>query len=276
MKESEFKALISLLEDDDPEVSAHVEGRLKEMGGEMIPRLEHAWETERDEIIQHRLEDIIQGIQERDALEKIVAWRKGEEKNLLEGWFLLSKYLYPNIRFSTYRNKINRLVNRIWMEFRRDMTGTEKLMVVNSMLFRVEKFKAGGRQMRTAGEFLINLLFEKRRGGPFSLGILYKILCDQLEIPLEVVILPGYMVLRSENEGSEFFIDTFQKGDFFLREDIAHYLREMRGSQKEVKIIRTTDSETILKEFIKGLIRVFDHQKDLDRVEALKSLQDLF
>ena len=48
MTDSEFKALIKLLEDDDPEISDHVENRLVEMGGPAIPRLELAWENEGD------------------------------------------------------------------------------------------------------------------------------------------------------------------------------------------------------------------------------------
>ncbi len=275
MKESEFRALISLLEDDDPTVSTHVESKLIEMGGEVISRLENAWETEKDEIIQQRLEDIIQGIQEQDTLDRFIAWRDSEEKNLMEGWFLMSKYLYPNIKYATYTSRVNRLVNRIWLEFRRDMTTAEKLMVVNSMLFRVEKFRPGGRQMRTPGEFLMNLLFEKRRGGPFSLGVLYKIICDRLEIPLEAVILPGYFVLRSENEESEFFIDVFQKGDFFVREDIAQFLQEMHAKEQEAEIYKTVAPENILAVMIKGLMKAFAYQKENERLKSLKTLLDL-
>lgn len=275
MKESEFKALISLLEDDDPQVSSHVEEKLIGMGGDMIPKLEHAWEIEPDEIIQKRLEDIIQGIQERDTMERFIAWRDADEKDLLEGWFLLSKYLYPNIKYATYTSRINRLVNRIWLEFRRDMTVAEKLMVVNAMLFRVEKFRPGGKQMKTPGEFLLNLLFDKRRGGPFSLGVLYKVVCERLKIPLEVVILPGYFVLRSNENDSEFFIDVFQKGDFFVREDLANFLRELRMKKQEVEVIKVVEPEQILLEMMNGLAKAYSYQKDAKRVEALKELVEL-
>jgi len=275
VKESEFKALISLLEDDDPGVSSHVEGTLIGMGGEMIPKLEHAWEIEPDETIQKRLEDIIQGIQERDTMERFIAWRDADKKDLLEGWFLLSKYLYPNIKYATYTSRINRLVNRIWLEFRRDMTAAEKLMVVNAVIFRVEKFRAGGKQMKTPGEFLLNLLFDKRRGGPYSLGLLYKIVCEKLEIPLEVVILPSYFVLRSNENDAEFFIDVFQKGDFFVREDLAKFLREMRLNDQEAEVLRVVEPEQILLEMINGLMKAFAYQKEPARIEALKDLVEL-
>lgn len=275
MKESEFKALISLLEDDDADVSSHIEGKLIAMGGEMIPKLEHAWEIELDEVIQKRLEDIIQGIQEQETLERFIAWRDADQKDLLEGWFLLSKYVYPNIKYATYSSRINRLVNRIWLELRRDMTVAEKLMVVNAIIFRVEKFRSGGKQMKTPGEFLLNLLFDKRRGGPFSLGILYKIVCEKLEIPLEVVILPDYFVLRSNENGAEFFIDVFQKGDFFVREDLAKFLKELRMDEQEVEILRVVAPEQILLEMINGLMKAFSYQKEPERVEALKELMEL-
>ena len=275
MKDSEFKALIQLLEDDDPQVSNHVEQKLMEMGGEMIPRLEQAWEVEIDEIIQQRLEDIIHGIQEVDTIDKIINWRDSEEKDLLEGWFLLSKYLFPNLKLSTYKSRISRLTNRIWLEFRRDMTQAEKLMVINSMLFRVEKFRPGGRQMNRPAEFLLHLLFEKRRGGPYSLGVLYKIICDKLEIPLEAIILPGYFVLRSEDEGKEFFIDVFQKGDFFAKEDISNFLQEMKVEEEETQIFKTVDPLRIIQEMIKGLMNAYQQQKHPNRAKSLAKLYSL-
>jgi regulator of sirC expression with transglutaminase-like and TPR domain len=155
------------------------------------------------------------------------------------------------------------------------MTVAEKLMVVNAMIFRIEKFRPGGKLMKTPGEFLLNLLFDKRRGGPFSLGMLYKIVCDKLGIPLEVVILPEYFVLRSNINNTEFFIDVFQKGDFFVREDLANFLRELRMNDQEPEVLRVVEPEQILLEMINGLMKAFAYQKEEDRVEALKELVEL-
>ena len=44
MKQSEIKALISLLDDEDYEVLNHVETKIRSMGDTVIPYLEDRWE----------------------------------------------------------------------------------------------------------------------------------------------------------------------------------------------------------------------------------------
>ena len=55
MKESEIKALITLLDDDDIEVTQHVERQLRKIGGPIIPLLEQLWqENEWNQILQKK------------------------------------------------------------------------------------------------------------------------------------------------------------------------------------------------------------------------------
>ncbi len=56
MKESELKALVSLLDDDDVQVISHVEEKIISLGEEIIPFLETAWEQSLDPQVQSRLE----------------------------------------------------------------------------------------------------------------------------------------------------------------------------------------------------------------------------
>ena len=59
ISESEFKALISLLEDPDEVVLHHVSSRLKELGIKGVEKLENEWESAGDNLTQSRLEDLI-------------------------------------------------------------------------------------------------------------------------------------------------------------------------------------------------------------------------
>ena len=45
MTKKEIKALVSLLEDNDPEVFQHVEGKLFDLGDKAVPFLEEKWES---------------------------------------------------------------------------------------------------------------------------------------------------------------------------------------------------------------------------------------
>ena len=58
MNESEIKALVTLLDDDDHEVVQHVETRLRTLGGSIIPLLEDHWQGNGlNPILQKKIEE---------------------------------------------------------------------------------------------------------------------------------------------------------------------------------------------------------------------------
>ena len=63
LNKKELKALVSLLEDDDFEVTKHVEERIISIGNEVIPFLEKEWESSFNPTVQRRIEDLIHALQ---------------------------------------------------------------------------------------------------------------------------------------------------------------------------------------------------------------------
>ncbi|MBC8047037.1 MAG: hypothetical protein H7Y00_09600, partial [Fimbriimonadaceae bacterium] len=63
MKEEEIQALIALLDDTDKEVFAHVASKLLSLGPVVIDRLEDAYTTIPNPVVQERIENIIHQIQ---------------------------------------------------------------------------------------------------------------------------------------------------------------------------------------------------------------------
>ena len=63
LSESEIKSLITLLEDDDPEVAKIIEDKILSIGVDMIPHLESEWPLIRDIEHQQKVENIIHKIQ---------------------------------------------------------------------------------------------------------------------------------------------------------------------------------------------------------------------
>ena len=97
MNYKELNALISLLDDPNKEIFDSVKSRLVELGIEVLPELESAWESNYDSLIQERAENIIYEIHFRDIVKSLKKWIQKKDKNLLEAWFIISKYQYPDI-----------------------------------------------------------------------------------------------------------------------------------------------------------------------------------
>ncbi|MCI4671974.1 MAG: transglutaminase-like domain-containing protein [Bacteroidia bacterium] len=273
MKDSELKALISLLDDDDPSVEMNVRNKLIELGQEVLPELEAAWESQEDEHIQERIEEIIHSIQSRDTILDLREWRMAGGGNLLNGWILVSKYQFPELDFEPYRNQINRLVNRIWLEMRSSMTLPERLKVISKMLFTKERFRPNRKAVSEPGNFFLNTLLETKKGSPLSLGMLYLVLCEELQLPMQGMILPSYFVITYQDEKQEFFLDPFNKGNFFTRKDLEKYLEEVSKPFND-KFDRPSSKIFIILTLVQRLIDGYKKRKRDDKAGELEKLLD--
>ena len=83
MNYKELNALISLLEDPDKEIFDSVKSRLVELGVEVLPELESAWESNYDSLIQERTENIINEIHFRDIVRSLKKWIQISENYIL-------------------------------------------------------------------------------------------------------------------------------------------------------------------------------------------------
>lgn len=270
MKNSELQALISLLEDEDPGVKAHVHKKLISLGDQVIPTLETAWEQE-DQRVQEQIEEIIYVIQSEQAILALKNWMHSQLPDLLDGWFYLTRYQYPEIEFDNYKGQISRLVNRIWLELRSGMTVPESLMVVNRMLFVRERFRANRKNLNDPQNYFLNGLIDGKKGAPLSLGLLYLILCQELEIQLHGILLPGYFVLVHKQGEEAYYVDVFNKGTLFTKDDLTRFLSEMNVEQEE-RYYQPASHQQIILEMVRALLLTYRQRRQQDKVEKMQKL----
>ena len=141
IKESELKALVTLLEDDDEEIISHVEKKLMEIGTGVIPLLEQEWETNFNPLIQRRIEDLIHTLQFELFQERLEDWKVNREDDLLEGLWLVATYQYPDLDLEELRQQVHQLYVEVWREFREDLNPFDQVRVMNSVLFNRFKFR---------------------------------------------------------------------------------------------------------------------------------------
>ena len=85
MNNKELKSLVALLDDDDAEVVAHVEEKLKTLGTGVIPFLEEAWEQTFNPKAHERIEDLVHFLQFELVQERLTHWYEHEQEDLLKG-----------------------------------------------------------------------------------------------------------------------------------------------------------------------------------------------
>jgi len=103
-----IKALIQLLDDPDITVFEEVSKYLIDIGEEVIPHLEKEWEISFNDMVQERLENIIQKIQLNTLQEELYDWMHSEDPDLVRGAYLIARIQYPNLAFEPLEEKLEK------------------------------------------------------------------------------------------------------------------------------------------------------------------------
>jgi len=271
MSDQDFKALIHLLDDDDPEVSAHVWSRLMALGPEGKERLEAQWELEPDPAIQKRLEEILHRISLDDTAKELRDWRLDGGQDLLKGWFIFTKTKYPELDFQTYRNIVSRLVNKTWLQLNDRMTGAEKVKVISHLLFKVEEFTNNKDNPHHPSAIYLNHVLDAMEGNAASLGLLYLIIAKELKLPVGGVILPGYFILFYKDNREEFYIDVYNGGHAFSKQALQGYLKQINLEERPAYFMPTSNIYIILN-LIRTAIHDYGLMENQGKVEELENL----
>lgn len=286
--ENEFKALISLLDDPDEEVVHHVSNRLKDLGIKGVQKLEHAWEFANDELTQSRLEDLIKDIQFERLKTELNNWKNKDSADLLLGAILVAKYKYPDLDESLIYSTIDRLTQAIWLELNNGLTPLEEIHVFNNVFYKLSGFIGEQDNFLKDDLAYINKVLELKKGNSQALGILYLVLCRELNLPVYGIDLPYYFILayvktRSiepdlhdiQKSDISFYINPVNEGTIFQSKQIGEYLKQMNVRPKH-KHYLPCDNVSILTALIYQLFMCYEQKGDTENAANMKELYDLF
>ena len=242
VSEKEFKALITLLDDNDNEVYSHVSDKLFSLGVEGIPLLESAWETSENQVMQTRLEDLINKIQFSNVKDRLIKWIDKGGEDLLEGALLVSKFQYPDLDEFKVTQKVESISKNVWIELNPALSPLEEAHVINHVFFQLHGFFGHQRAQLDADLGYLNNLLDSKKGNSLSLSILYLILAQKNDLPIYGVNLPYHFIMaysrkhltdeelaaNDQEKSVMFYINPLNKGIAFSRSEITHYLEQMK------------------------------------------------
>jgi regulator of sirC expression with transglutaminase-like and TPR domain len=284
MTEKEIQALISLLDDPDDNVYTHIKGKILDMGDHVIPNLEHAWENSFNPFFQQRIENLIHEIQFQNVKNALREWSKTNEKDLLTGALIVSRYQYPDLDETKINEVIQKVTQDIWLELNDNLTALEKIKVINHIFFDVHGFSGNKTNYHAPQNCYINNLIETKKGNPLTLSMLYMIICQSLGVPVYGVNLPQHFVMcyisqsrihdlkAVKREDILFYINTFSLGYVFSDKDIDKFLKQLNLDLLPEHYL-PADNLTIINRCINNLILSYEKLGYPDKVEELESLK---
>ena len=285
-KRGEIDALIRLLDDDDPEVFENVSNRLVSYGSSVIPELENAWGDSSNIDMHHRIEELIHLIQFRALCEEFNEWLNDDIAALLDGALLVAKYQFPELNREAVYQQMDKVRQKIWLELNQAYTPLENINIFNQVFYSIIGFTGTQNEEADSKDFCINHVIETKRGNAISLGVIYIILAQQLELPVYGVNLYRHFVLAYQknfvfdydmNNAREtiFYMNPVNKGVPFQLREIKEYLKSMQVEEKE-SFLNPASTKNVIKEMLYYL-KYYHLAKNRERaVDEISSLLSMF
>ena len=293
MNSSEIDALISLLDDRDEEVVAHVTERLLSYGEDVLPLLEDRYLTEPEKSVQQRIHSIIDKIHFGQLKVRLNQWASEGGNDLFEGMYLVAKFRYPELNKQTLNNQIDKIKLDAWLELNFQLAPLDKVRILNYVLFDLFGLKGNSDNYHSPDNSYINKVLESKLGNPISLAIIYSIVAQRLNIPIFGVNLPQHFVLAYKDDskiksdvsykgnsfmdytvGGEvlFYVNAFNKGAVFSKWNVDQFLKQLNIPPADIYYLPCSNVDIIMRVF-RNLSFAYEKANDDNRVEAIKELQ---
>lgn len=272
LTDSSLKALVSLLSDDDKEVLEHVEQKIITLGDTIIPYLEHEWETNFNPIVQKRIEDIIHLVQFENLKNRLKAWKNNGAADLLEGMWLIITYHYPDYELEKLRAEMEQLYYQAWTEFKdEEYTAFDHIKLMNYVFYEKMHFTSNTKNFHSVSNSMLNVVLETRKGNPISLCVIYMLIAQRLKLPIYGVNLPNLFILTYKTPHLQIYINAFNRGIIFTRNDIDNYISHLNLPQNTM-FYEPCNHLSIVRRVLRNMIVSFEKAGNDEKIEEVRIL----
>ncbi len=282
-KNKEVNALLSLIEDPDTEVFQIVSARIMKYGKGIVPSLENLWENTVCNSIQIRIEELIHKLQYKELQNDLTDWSSNSYNDLLFGALLVAKYQYPDLHTTPILLDLDRIKRNIWLELNNNLTPLEQANVLSSILYNYYQLRTNDVCYENPNDFFINKVLECKRGNAISMGILYQVMCDLLDINASIINIPKQMIIGfyhsdfyaaksnvDPREKIHFYIDAVN-GQAYSYAEIEKYFKRI-NEKPTAEHFKPLSQKKIIKVLLEEVGKCFTNSKLEDKREEVSAL----
>jgi regulator of sirC expression with transglutaminase-like and TPR domain len=269
LPESELRALISLLDDEDDFTRQAAEAKVCELGVRAEPLLREA-ATLGTESLREAASGLLRSIAFPEFLDVLneFAARANHQIDLEEGAFLLARMEYPTLDETPYRRRLDRWGKRVAARLSGDESPTVQVTELNEVLFEEVGFKACHDEYYDPDNSFLNRVIDRRQGIPLTMSVAYMLVARRAGIPLLGVGMPGHFLVKHANSRRDLFIDPFNGGQLLTYHDCRQFLMKS-GYGFWKGYLSPVSSRAILVRMMRNLQLVYSERHERDRVERV-------
>jgi len=256
--ESQIKALIRLLSDEDERIVKTISVKLVEIGPPAVPLLQEA-EIEQPEMARRiaLVLDEIRGSRLEEELRDLVAHPEDHMDLLEAGAFLIARYAYPGLDEAAYVRKLDEMAAEVRNRIGQRVSGEETVKTLGRYLFIEQGFRGNPKNYYEVDNSYLNRVIDRRTGIPISLSVLYLLVGKRLELPVFGIGMPGHFLVKFESDRYKVFVDCFNGGALLSERDCARFLMQA-GYGFEERYLQKSSPRAILVRILKNLIPIYN------------------
>ncbi len=249
--DTEFDALIQLLDDPSETVKQAVQARFNELGSDALPHLRRA-QTIAAEPLRSHIVETAHHLQVAYIEQAWTALMKQPEPDLERGIFLLALYRNPELDIAYYRGRLDEFAAQVRPRIEK-ARGYERAEVLAHFMCERLGFIGNHEEYYDPANSYINEVINRRTGIPISLSVVYMLLAERLNLPIFGVNMPAHFVVKYHDAGDEIYLDIFNGGVPFTREAGVRSLIKV-GITPQPQYFRAATPKEILLRMVRNLV----------------------
>lgn len=225
LSEKQKAALVKLLTDEDIAVYHTIRGKILSYGHSASSWLRpHTLSA--DPVLRRRASELVQYLARQDADNSFLAFclNQGEDLDIEEGAWLLSRTQYPDINLAAYQALFDSYAADLRERIDFGSPPESILATINQYLFAELGFVGNEANYYDPDNSYLSRVVDRRTGNPISLCLIYLFVARRLKLPIVGIGMPGHFLIRFQSSTGEVFIDAFNRGKLLTKTDCIKYL----------------------------------------------------
>ncbi len=286
--QNEIQALVSMVDDPDPDIYREVYDKIIQHGEDAVPFLEDELIRGAGEQSRDRLESLIRKIHAEKIFKGLEEWLTSTPRDdLMEAWLWVTRYRYPDLSEAAVREELESIRRDVWLEMNENLTALERIKVLNHVFYDIHGFGGNMDDYHNPDNSYLNRLLDTRKGNPLSLSIIYMSFAREMNMPVVGINLPEHFVLAYMGESVDpetlqvhydkplFYINAFSGGAVFSEMEINAFLQKLKFDPLPSFFEPCPYFQIILR-MLNNLVMAYDLQGDARRKEELTALRERF
>jgi regulator of sirC expression with transglutaminase-like and TPR domain len=248
LSENQKTALLKLLTDEDMAVYHTIRGKILSYGNSASEWLRpHTLSA--DPVLRRRAHELVQYLARQHADNSFLAFclNQGEDLDIEEGAWLLSRTQYPDINLLAYQALFDSYAGDLRERIDFGSPPESILASINQYLFSELGFVGNETNYYDPDNSYLNRVVDRRTGNPISLCLTYLFVARRLKLPIVGIGMPGHFLIRFQSSTGEVFIDAFNRGKLLTKADCIKYLLHTSHGFQEGYLAPVTPRRILLR-----------------------------